>query len=82
MPVRPAGDLAVVGDPCLQSSRSKGTADVDIETRVDLQDAKPADLRLTFPIRIENQGICAGLWVHDIKIKRLILNQALYPFFC
>ena len=66
MPAGPVGYSTVVGDPRLQSSRTEGAADIDIETRAELQDAKLADFSLALPTGIENQGICAGLRVHNI----------------
>ena len=48
MPVGPAGYLAVVGYPRLQSSRTESGAYIHIKTSDELQAAKPADFRLAY----------------------------------
>ncbi len=77
MPVGPAGHVAVVGYPRPQSSGAEGAADINIETMVELQDAKLADFRLAYLTGREDQGVCAGPWGHNAKIKRLMAIQAL-----
>ncbi len=48
MPVGSVGNLAVMGYPRLQSSRTESAADIHIKTRGELQAAKPADFRLAY----------------------------------
>ena len=77
MPVGPAGYAAVVGDPRPQASGAEGAADIRIETRIELQDAKLADFKLACLASGEDQGVCAGPWVHNAHIKRWLVIQAL-----
>ena len=79
MPMGPSGFPEMVCNPGLETSRTEGAADINIETGSEVKYTKPADLMLAFMTGGVYQSVGAGLGVHWKKIKCLIRNHTLYP---
>ena len=65
MPVRSSDRHQVMGHTGLETTGAEGGADVHIITRLELEDAEPADLDVRCFGRCEDEGVCSGQRLHN-----------------
>jgi hypothetical protein len=64
VPVRTPGRHKVMCQACSETAGAKGTADVHVEPRFEMQDAELADANPRSLFRCQHEGVCSGQGVH------------------
>ena len=64
VPMASPGTFAVMSDPGFYTSRTEGTAHVDIITGLEIEGTQFSDDKALFLFGRENQRICTGARVH------------------
>ena len=62
-----AGRIEMVLNASFQTARAESTADICVKTGFEEEGAEFADGDRFFNRRVEDQGVCAGQRMHDIR---------------